>query len=135
MWLESLLRFLEAKIQMFAEQQSYLSGGFGLVSSCGRGRTQFLLSTSLDVVSRRLYVFMYISISIYFNTMSHRCKKVNKFLAAWVTQWVKWLPSAQVMISGSWDRAPHWAPCSAGSLLLHFPLPSPVFPLSLCLPN
>lgn len=27
------------------------------------------------------------------------------------------LPSAQVMISGSWDGAPHWALCSAGSLL------------------
>uniref|UniRef100_A0A8C7BC22 vesicle-fusing ATPase n=1 Tax=Neovison vison TaxID=452646 RepID=A0A8C7BC22_NEOVI len=38
--------------------------------------------------------------------------------------WVKPLPLAWVMISGSWDRAPHLALCSAGSLL----------PLSLCLP-
>ena len=34
-----------------------------------------------------------------------------------VAQWVKPLPSAQVMISESWDRAPHWALCSTGSLL------------------
>ncbi|VCX42360.1 unnamed protein product, partial [Gulo gulo] len=24
----------------------------------------------------------------------------------------------EVMISGSWDRVPHWAPCSVASLLL-----------------
>ena len=63
---------------------------------------------------------------------------------AWVAQSVKCLPSAQVMISGSWDRAPCWAPCSARSLLLPLPLKnkSPVFlkalvlgiPLSLSLP-
>ena len=29
---------------------------------------------------------------------------------AWVPQLVKYLSSAQVMISGSWDRAPHQAP-------------------------
>ncbi|XP_034860470.1 60S ribosomal protein L10a-like [Mirounga leonina] len=46
---------------------------------------------------------------------------------------VKRLPSAQVMIRGSWDRAPHPAPCSAGNLLLPLPLPLLVFPLSLCL--
>ena len=46
-------------------------------------------------------------------------------MGAWVAQWVKPLPSAQVMISGSWDQGPHRALCSAGSLL-----PS----LSLCLP-
>ena len=27
-------------------------------------------------------------------------------LGVWVAQWVKPLPSARVMISGSWDRAP-----------------------------
>ena len=32
------------------------------------------------------------------------------------------LPLAQVMILGSWNQAPHQAPCSAGSLLLHLPL-------------
>ena len=36
----------------------------------------------------------------------------------WVAQAVKPLPSAQVMIKGSWDRAQHQAPCSAESLLL-----------------
>nr|XP_045726523.2 acyl-coenzyme A thioesterase 9, mitochondrial-like [Mirounga angustirostris] len=46
---------------------------------------------------------------------------------------VKRLPLAQVVIPGSWDRAPHWAPCSMGSLLLPLPLPLLVFPLSLCL--
>ena len=46
---------------------------------------------------------------------------------------VKRLPSAQVMIPGSWDRAPHRAPCSEGSLLLPLPLPLLVFPLSLSL--
>ena len=39
------------------------------------------------------------------------------FSGAWVAQWVKPLPSAQVMISGSWDRVRHRALCSAGSLL------------------
>ena len=31
---------------------------------------------------------------------------------------------AQVVIPGSWDRVPHRAPCSAGSLLLPLPLPT-----------
>ncbi|XP_064438058.1 protein FAM98C isoform X2 [Mirounga angustirostris] len=43
---------------------------------------------------------------------------------------VKCLPSAQVMIPGSWDRAPHRAPCSAGSLLLS-PSPTP----TACVPS
>ena len=43
---------------------------------------------------------------------------------AWVAQLVKQLPSAQVMIPASWDRVPHQAPCSAGSLLLPLTLPS-----------
>ena len=42
----------------------------------------------------------------------------------WVAQLVKRLPSAQVMIPASWDRVPHRAPCSAGSLLLPLPLPA-----------
>jgi len=44
---------------------------------------------------------------------------------AWVARSVKHLPSAQVMISGSWDGARHQASCSAGSLLLSLPLPLP----------
>ena len=43
---------------------------------------------------------------------------------------VKCLPSAQVMIPGSWDRDPHQAPCSAGSLPLPLPLPLPLLMLS-----
>ena len=31
------------------------------------------------------------------------------------------------MISGPWDQAPRWAPCSVWSLLLHLPLPVPLF--------
>ena len=37
---------------------------------------------------------------------------------------MKRLPLAQVMILGSWDRALHWAPGSAGSLLVLLPLPA-----------
>ena len=50
------------------------------------------------------------------------------YWGAWVAQWVEPLPSAQVMIPGSWDRAPHRALCSVGSLLPPLPLC-----LSLCL--
>ncbi|XP_034854411.1 bone marrow stromal antigen 2 isoform X1 [Mirounga angustirostris] len=49
----------------------------------------------------------------------------------WVPPWVKRLPSAQVTIPGSWDRAPHQAPCSAGSLLLPLPAIPPICALSL----
>ena len=52
----------------------------------------------------------------------------------WVAQSVKHLPSAQVMISGSWDGALGQAPCSVGSLLLPPPLP-PACELSLSLSN
>ena len=50
-----------------------------------------------------------------------------------MAQCVKCLPLARVMIPESWDQAPHWAPCSTGSLLLPLPLPLLVFPVSLCL--
>ena len=36
------------------------------------------------------------------------------FWGTWVAQSVKWLPSAQVMIPGSWDGAPHLAPAQWG---------------------
>ena len=52
---------------------------------------------------------------------SHYSIKSNQ-QGAWVAQSVKRPPSAQVMISGSWDRVLHWASCSAGSLLLPLPL-------------
>ena len=35
----------------------------------------------------------------------------------WLAQSVKCLPSAQLMISGSWDRVPHRTPCSMVTLL------------------
>jgi len=44
--------------------------------------------------------------------------KNGLFRGAWVAQLVKQLPSARVMIPESWDRVPHRAPSSAGSLLL-----------------
>ena len=48
---------------------------------------------------------------------------------AWMAQLVMHLPSAQVMILGSWDGAPCPAPCSAGSLQLPLLLPLPLFVL------
>ena len=49
---------------------------------------------------------------------SHPLSKAKElyYRGAWVAQWVKPLPSAQVMISGSWDQAPNQALCSTGSL-------------------
>ena len=42
----------------------------------------------------------------------------------WVTQSVKRLPWAQVMISGSCDQALYWAPCAVEGVLHHLPLPA-----------
>lgn len=42
---------------------------------------------------------------------------------------------ARVMLSGSWNRGPCWAPCSAGSLLLPLPLSPLVLSLLLVLSN
>ena len=50
----------------------------------------------------------------------------------WVAQWDKPLPSAQVMIPGSWDQALHWALCSAGSLLPPLSLPASLPTCDLC---
>jgi len=44
--------------------------------------------------------------------------KLKTKQGAWVAQLVQRLPSAQVMVPESWDRVPHRAPGSAGSLLL-----------------
>ena len=55
----------------------------------------------------------------------------KKRWGAWVAQLVKCLPSAQVKISGSWDGASRWAPCSMGSLLLPSLYCSPASALSL----
>jgi len=65
-------------------------------------------------------------------THLHSLSRKNKITGAWVAQLVKRLPSAQVMVPGSWDGAPHWAPCLAGGLLLPLPLPLLVFLLSFC---
>ena len=48
----------------------------------------------------------------------------------WVAQSVKRLTSAQVMIPGSRDRAPHQAPCSVGSLRLPLPVSLPLLVLT-----
>lgn len=52
---------------------------------------------------------------------------------SWVAQSVKHLPLGPVVISGSWDRALYWAPCSAGSQF--FPLSLPFALLFLPLSN
>ena len=44
-----------------------------------------------------------------------------------MAQWVKPLPSAQVMIPGFWDQAPHQAFCSVESLLPPLSLSLPAF--------
>ena len=54
--------------------------------------------------------------------------RTEQFGGPWVAQWVKCLPSAQVMISGSWDQALCRALCFAGSLLLLLPLSLPYLP-------
>ena len=55
--------------------------------------------------------------------------------SARVAQAVKHPPSAQVVIPGSWDWAPHWASCSPESLLLPLPLLLLLLVLSLSLSN
>ena len=52
----------------------------------------------------------------------------------WLSR-LKSLPSVQVMIPESWDRAPHWALCSAGSLPLLLSLPASLPACDLCLSN
>lgn len=45
------------------------------------------------------------------------------YRGSWVAQLVKYLPSAQAEIPGSWDGALRRAPCSLGGLLLPPPAP------------
>ena len=52
--------------------------------------------------------------------------EIDDVLGASVAQSLKHLPSAEVMIPGSWDGALCWALCSVGSLLLPLPLPLPL---------
>ena len=47
-----------------------------------------------------------------------------------MAQPVEHLPSALVVIPGSWGQVPHWAPCSAGSLLLPLPLMLSLFQIN-----
>ena len=49
-----------------------------------------------------------------------------------MAQWVEPLPSAQVVVSGSWDRAPHRALCSEGTLLPPVSLPASLPTCDLC---
>ena len=60
--------------------------------------------------------------------------KIPWLRGAWLAQRAGPLPLAQIMDSGSWDRAPHWALCSAGSLFPPLSLPAslPTCDLSLC---
>ena len=63
---------------------------------------------------------------------ARQCEKCSNGAPRWLSLLsVRLLVSAQVMISGSWDQAPHpaSAPCSVGSLLLS---PSPSAPPSAC---
>ena len=53
------------------------------------------------------------------------CPNVGTLGGAWVAQLLEPLPSAQIMISGSWVRALLRAPGSVGSLLLPLPLALP----------
>ena len=64
-----------------------------------------------------------------------RLFKVSVPRGAWVAQWVKPLPLAQVVISGPWDRAQHWALCSVGSLLPPLSLPTSLPTCDLFLSN
>ena len=69
-----------------------------------------------------------------FKAINIYIKKEEVSMGAWVAQMVGHLPSAQVMISRSWDQASLPVSCSVGSLLLS-PTASPpaLLSLSLCL--
>lgn len=57
----------------------------------------------------------------HFKCIEEQLKK-TKLRDAWVAQLFKRLPLVQVTISGSWEGAPYWVPCSAeGFSLCLFP--------------
>ena len=80
-----------------------------------------------------LLVGMQAGAAILENSMEVPQKVENR--GAWVAQWVKPLSSAQVVISGSWDQAPHRALCPAGSLLPPLSLPASLLICDLSLSN
>ena len=92
----------------------------------GGGLSPFWSSAERSCVTRVLFKmrFLLLKMQLFNLTGAHRHLGSQYIMrGAWVTQSVKRVTSAQIMISGSRDRAPGWAPCSAGSLLLPLPLP------------
>ena len=67
----------------------------------------------------------FLSLCIFRSNSQGSGREHTQNTGAWVAHRAKRLPSAWVMIPGSWDQAPHQAPCSARSLLLPLPLPLP----------
>ena len=59
------------------------------------------------------------------------CQENCQIWATWVSQSVRHLPLAQIVVSGSWDWALHSDPWSAESLLLPVFCPSPLLVLAL----
>ena len=87
----------------------------------------FILSAFLNFlffINIYFYPQGYRSVNHQVYTLHSTHQKKTYSWDAWVAQLVMQLPSAQVMIPGYWDRVPHRAPCSAGSLLLPLPLPA-----------
>ena len=59
--------------------------------------------------------------------------KEKEIRGTWVAQSVKWLPSAQIMISGSWDQAPIGPPAQQGVCFSSLSASSPLLVLMLSL--
>ena len=99
-------------LKCFSEENGFISS-CKFVVSLGRGEFRVFLYHYLEPSSfiRLLHIYLYIHFSIYFF-------QDYWWQGAWVAQLMKRLLSAQIMILGSWDGAPCWAPCSVGSLLL-----------------